>query len=244
MSALNVHYCPDPEHSMLVGQLAMYQGRIYFEYDPGFLQTGLQLSPFLLPPKAGAIAAEPAPWGGLFGLFNDSLPDGWGLLLMDRRLQSLGVETKYLTPLDRLAYMGNRAMGALTYEPARDVDGPAFEIDIQTMAASAIEIYGGHASKILPKMARAGGSPGGARPKILVHLSGDMVISGEDEPPAGYEPWIIKFFAGNDRPDTGRIEYACSLMAKDAGIDMPEEQERDAGVGIGDGDQQDADGEQ
>jgi len=222
MSTLRVHYIPAENRSITVGQLAEYQGRIYFEYDPAFLRTGLELSPFKLPLKTGAVSAEPGPWGGLFGLFNDSLPDGWGLLLMGRHLRSLGVDTRYLTPLDRLAYMGNRTMGALSYEPARDIDDGAFEIDIASMANSAIEIYEGHSSEILPKIAQAGGSPAGARPKILVHLSDEQMISGEAEPPEGFEPWIIKFFAQGDHPDTGRIEYAYSLMAQDAGIDMPE----------------------
>lgn len=222
MSGLNVHYVSAPGHSVVVGQLALYQGKLYFEYDPGFLHTGLELSPFSLPLKAGAVSAESTPWGGLFGLFNDSLPDGWGLLLMDRHLRSQGVETRYLTPLDRLAYMGNRTMGALTYEPARDVDTEAFEIDLGLMASSAINIYQGRSSKLLSQIAQAGGSPAGARPKVLVHLSGDRMISGEAESPQGFEPWIIKFFSDNDHPDAGRIEYAYSLMAQDAGIDMPE----------------------
>jgi len=222
MNKLNVFYSANPESPLHVGQLATHQRRIYFEYDPTFLKTGLELSPFLLPAKPGAVYAEPSPWHGLFGLFNDSLPDGWGLLLMDRHLQSLGVETRYLTPLDRLAYVGKRGMGALTYEPATDMSGAAFDIDIKMMANSAIEIYEGHASQVLPQIAQAGVSPGGARPKILVHQCGDHMISGEDEVPEGYESWIIKFFSRDDDPDTGRIEYAYSLMARDAGIEMPE----------------------
>ncbi|MDX8395511.1 MAG: type II toxin-antitoxin system HipA family toxin [Mariprofundaceae bacterium] len=231
MSVLNVYYNADPESPLAVGQLAMHKGRIYFEYDPGFLNLGLELSPFLLPLKAGAVHAEPAPWHGLFGLFNDSLPDGWGLLLMDRHLKSMGVDTRFLTPLDRLAYVGRRAMGALTYEPAKDVDGAAFDIDLPLMANSAIEIYEGHASQVLPQIARAGGSPGGARPKMLIHICEDHILSGEGEPPKGYESWIVKFFARDDHPDTGKVEYAYSLMAKDAGILMPDTRLFESGDG-------------
>ncbi|NOX08216.1 MAG: type II toxin-antitoxin system HipA family toxin [Gammaproteobacteria bacterium] len=223
MSALNVHYSLAPGSSIAVGQLALYQERIYFEYTSDFLSTGLELSPFNLPLKAGAVSAEAVPWGGLFGLFNDSLPDGWGLLLMNRHLRSLGVETRYLTPLDRLAYMGNRTMGALTYEPARDdIADDSFELDVGAMASNAINIYEGRVSDILPQIAQAGGSPAGVCPKILVHLCDDRMISGEAESPEGFDPWIIKFFPADDHPDTGRIEYAYSLMAQDAGIDMPE----------------------
>ena len=112
MSELNVFYHGDAAQPSLVGQLAMYQQKIYFEYDAVFLNQGLKLSPFLLPNQAGAqTPTADNPWKGLFGVFNDSLPDGWGMLLMDRHLQSLGVNPRQLTPLDRLAYIGNRGIG-------------------------------------------------------------------------------------------------------------------------------------
>jgi len=219
---LNVHYLASPDKEMTVGQLAMYQGRIYFEYDPAFLRTGIELSPFSLPLKAGALHAEPAPWGGLYGLFNDSLPDGWGLLLMDRHLRSKGIDTRYLTPLDRLAYMGHATMGALVYEPSTEEARDAFDIDISVMARGAIDIYAGHSSDVLPEIAQAGGSPAGARPKVLVHLCEEQMVSGEREAPEGFESWVIKFFAEPEGSNTGKIEYAYSLMAKAAGINMPE----------------------
>ncbi|MDQ6964132.1 MAG: HipA N-terminal domain-containing protein, partial [Mariprofundales bacterium] len=113
MSELSVFY-HGATNPQLVGQFASFKQRIYFEYEPSFLSTGLNLSPFLLPLKEGAQTPQSSnPWQGLFGVFNDSLPDGWGLLLMDRHLQSLGVDLRYLSPLDRLAYIGSRGMGAL-----------------------------------------------------------------------------------------------------------------------------------
>jgi len=78
VSALNVHYMPFPGSDIPVGQLVMYRGQVYFEYDAGFLYSGIELSPFSLPLKTGAVHAESTPWGGLYGLFNDSPPDGWG----------------------------------------------------------------------------------------------------------------------------------------------------------------------
>jgi len=224
VSELNVYYNGRVGHSQLVGQLANFKKKIYFEYDAKFLESGLNLSPFLLPLKPGA-QTPPAsnPWNGLFGVFNDSLPDGWGLLLMDRHLQSLGVDVQYLSPLDRLAYIGNRGMGALSYKPAKSMSKKVgFDIDLSELAASAIAIYEGKTSECLAEMAQAGGSPGGARPKVLVHTKGDHLISGDGEVPEGYTPWVVKFFSAADAPETGRIEYAYSLMAKAAGIIMPE----------------------
>jgi len=223
LSELNVYYNGGNGHAQLVGHLASFKKKIYFEYDAEFLKTGLNLSPFLLPLKPGAQTPQPGnPWNGLFGVFNDSLPDGWGLLLMDRHLQSLGVEVQYLSPLDRLAYIGNRGMGALSYKPAKSMGKAGFDIDLGEIAASAISIYDGQISECLAEMAQAGGSPGGARPKVLVHVKGDHLISGDGEVPEGYTPWVVKFFSAADGAETGRIEYAYSLMAKAAGIIMPE----------------------
>jgi len=168
------------------------------------------------------VVAEPTPWHGLFGLFNDSLPDGWGMLLMDRQLRLMGMDPHHCTPLDRLTYMGKHTMGALTYAPATPWDVTSDAFDLTRMAASAIEVYEGRSNAMLPRLARAGGSPAGARPKVLLHLQGEQMISGESEPPEGFEPWMVKFFSSNEHPDSGRIEYAYSLMAQHAGIVMPE----------------------
>jgi len=223
MSELSVFYHGQSKRPQLVGQLASFKKKIYFEYDTAFLNSGLELSPYLLPLKQGAQAPQGSnPWNGLFGVFNDSLPDGWGLLLMDRHLQSLGVDIKYLSPLDRLAYIGDRAMGALSYKPSRSMSRQGFPIDLTELSASAVSIYEGHHSECLSEMAQIGGSPGGARPKVLVHVKADHLISGDQHVPEGYEAWVVKFYAGNDAEDSGRREYAYSLMAKEAGIIMPE----------------------
>ena len=71
-----------------MGRLALKDRKIFFEYAPSFLELGLELSPFKLPLKAGVIACEDQIFDGIFGVFNDSLPDGWGRLLLDRKLFS------------------------------------------------------------------------------------------------------------------------------------------------------------
>lgn len=106
-----------------VGTLAQTErGQIWFEYDPAWIQSGFALSPtpsFAL--KSGAFKATNNTFDGLHGVFNDALPDGWGLLLMDRALKNkLGWDFHEITPLDRLAYIGNRAMGALEFKPTLD----------------------------------------------------------------------------------------------------------------------------
>ncbi|MBL4760127.1 MAG: type II toxin-antitoxin system HipA family toxin [Mariprofundaceae bacterium] len=222
MSELSVFYHGGAQ-AKLVGKLVMFKQKIYFEYDAGFLESGLNLSPFLLPLKSGAQTPQANnPWHGLFGVFNDSLPDGWGLLLMDRHLQSLGVDIGHLSPLDRLAYIGNRGMGALSYKPSKAMGKEGFDIDLSELAASAISIYEGNTKECLAELSQAGGSPGGARPKVLVHTKEERLISGEGKVPDSYTAWIVKFHASDEPSEAGRIEYAYSRMAKAAGIIMPE----------------------
>jgi hypothetical protein len=107
--------------SFHVGTLAWdnKERRAFFEYHRQFLAEPIALSPFKLAAKEGAIAAAHEPFGGLHGMLNDSLPDGWGRLLLDRSLRKLSYNYRLLTPLDRLARVGPTGMGALRYVPDR-----------------------------------------------------------------------------------------------------------------------------
>ncbi len=224
MKKLEVRFTRSPGDSLLVGKLAEDRGRVYFQYDVDFLSTGLNLSPFRLPFEPGLFEHSDRDFGPLPGVFDDSLPDGWGLLLMDRHFRSLDRSLAEISPLDRPAWLGTRTMGALTYHPpaSRDgVDGSVF--DLHDLARQSHDILTGAAVDVLPELLRAGGSPGGARPKVLVGFNPDAgdVCSGEDDLPTGFEHWIVKFAAQIDSPDAGAIEYAYGLMAVAAEIDMP-----------------------
>src|SRR5207237_1238451 len=117
-------------------------------------------------------------FGPLPGLFDDSLPDGWGLLLMDRMFRRRGIDPASVSPLDRLSYLGTRTMGALTYHPPAEVEHDDRLIDLHEIGQNAQQIYSGEAVEVLPALMRAGGSPGGARPKVLIGLRGNNIISG------------------------------------------------------------------
>lgn len=224
MRRLEVRFNREPGSSRAVGILAEQRGRIYFEYAPEFLETGRSLSPFRLPFRAGLFEHRDWEFGPLPGLFDDSLPDGWGLLLMDRRFRELGLDARKVSSLDRLAWLGTRTMGALTYHPPADDDGSdRRSLDLHRLATHARELLSGSVSEVLPVLLRAGGSPAGARPKVLVgfHEQSGEIISGEEDLPPGFEHWIVKFASEKDDPETGAIEYAYSLMARDAGIEMP-----------------------
>jgi len=227
MKALNVLLALTPDQPQFIGRLLYQQRNIYFEYDAEWLQRGFALSPFHLPLKPQLLQDNIGLWQGLHGIFNDSLPDGWGLLLMDRQLRKKGIDPRTIMPLDRLAWLGSRTMGALIYEPVTGPESDALLIDIHEMAKNAGQVYEETSDEVLPELFRAGGSPGGARPKALIAISttkDSHIVTGDGELPLGYEPWLVKFNAKDDFVDAGNIEYAYSLMAKDAGIDMPETQ--------------------
>ncbi|MDQ6981673.1 MAG: type II toxin-antitoxin system HipA family toxin [Mariprofundus sp.] len=218
MKSLDIIYDP---RGILVGRLYCYGRDILFEYDKAFLETGLNLSPFKLKFAVGVQKSDAEFRHRLHGLFDDSLPDGWGLLLMDKELRKRGISTPP-TPLERLAYIGGAAMGALSYRPSMR-DGQCNDLfDIQQVAEESVRLFEGEINDVLPAIARAGGSSGGARPKVLVGICDHKMVSGEKGIPDGYEHWIIKFAAKKDLAIAGKHEFACYLMAKDAGLDMME----------------------
>ncbi len=221
---IEVRFSSTPDESTFIGTLAEKDGSVFFEYGREWLDAGLELSPFTLPLKPGLISHKDLRFGPLFGLFDDSLPDGWGLLLMDRSFRSQGIDPASVSILDRLLYLGDKTMGALTYHPAVQRDNYDTLPGLHELAAEARQVYAGKVENILPQLMRAGGSPGGARPKVLIGFNPvtDDMISGEGDIPSGFEHWIVKFSAREDLTDAGVVEYAYAKMATAAGIAMEE----------------------
>jgi serine/threonine-protein kinase HipA len=207
------------------GRLAISNRQILFEYDPAFIASGVQISPLKLPLKPGIQICPDTTFDGLFGVFNDSLPDGWGRLLLDRSVERHGVNRRQLTPLDRLAHVGKHGMGALVYEPDYSAvmsgDEPLL---LDKLAEEAAIVLAGENDEVFEELLRLNGSSAGARPKIVAQVSKDRskIIHGAQKLQAGYGHWIIKFPSPQDARDAGKIEYAYSLMARSAGVDMPE----------------------
>ena len=207
-----------------VGMLLQDKQRIFFEYSPDFLKSGIELSPFKLPLKAGVFEEKSRVFDGLFGLFNDSLPDGWGSLLLDRKLRKLGKSYAEITPLDRLSLIGANPMGALEYEPAAGDSDLYGDIELDSLSGEVDRILDGEESLVLDELLKLNGSSGGARPKIVARVSSDrkQIIHGGKSVPDGFTPWIIKFSEKHDPQNSGELEYRYSLAAKAAGITMPE----------------------
>ncbi|HBL76302.1 MAG: phosphatidylinositol kinase [Bacteroidetes bacterium GWF2_42_66] len=206
-----------------VGELILKEQKIYFRYNSDFISSGLNLSPIKLPFNNEISTCQKEPFDGLFGVFNDSLPDGWGRLLLDRTLISKGIDISKITPLDRLAFVGSGGMGALIYQP--DFEGTSklsSLIELDVIAREMNQILQGTSSEIIEELFQLGGSSGGARPKIFVAYNpgNEEIIHGEEELPNGFENWIIKFPSSSDHPEIAKIEYAYHKMATKAGIEM------------------------
>lgn len=206
-----------------VGTLIEQTNRVYFQYHETWLGTGLNLSPFRLPFAKDLFEHQDRAFGPLPGVFADALPDGWGLLLMDRHFRRLGRDPSTLSPLDRLRWLGTRTLGALTFHPPEDGDLPEGDFDLDELERQSQDLLSGRSDQVLPQLLRAGGSPGGAQPKVLVGFQVDTgsICSGADDLPEGFAPWLVKFPAHSEDPATGAAEYAYSLMARAAGLEMP-----------------------
>ena len=205
-----------------VGRLARRDHRIYFEYDRDFITYGLEISPLHLPLRPGVWGFDNTLFEGLPGVFNDSLPDGWGRLLFDRFMRSRAVLPSDITPLDRLTHVGSHALGALVFEPDDGANIHQDDISLDSFAAQAQQVLDGASDDVLAELIALNGSSAGARPKALIGVNDkrDHIIHGLHDLPEGYTAWMVKFPNSRDGPDAGAIEYVYALMAKQAGIAM------------------------
>jgi len=206
-----------------LGELVSLRKKIYFKYYPEFIDRGIQISPFKMPLSDKLLSADPEPFDGLFGVFSDSLPDGWGQLLLNRALSSRGILPSQISPMDRLAYVGLGGMGALIYRPeiSQEYDSRK-KLDLDSIALQVNHVLEGTSSDVIEELLALGGTSGGARPKIFAGYNPDTdnLIHGSNDLPDGSEFWIIKFPSSSDPIDIANIEYAYYKMALDAGIEM------------------------
>ena len=202
---LNVSY-----NDRKVGTLTLHKDYfVAFVYDKEWLVDGFSISPFSLPLEKKVFVPKIDPFEGLHGVFSDSLPDGWGRLLVDRLMLKNHMSPREARNLERLAIVGRSGMGALTYEPEKKLLTNNHEgIDLDMLAFECSNVLTTEYSDKLDDLFALGGSSGGARPKILTEIDG--------------EAWIIKFPSCQDGKDIGLQEYKYSLCAKECGIMMAE----------------------
>lgn len=217
MKRLAVHYCGWGEDWPL-GLLADDGTALLFEYAPEALVQGLELSSLHLKLRATAYGGFPQHLHRLPGLIADSLPDGWGLLLMDRLFRQQGL--RYPGPLDRLAFIGDRAMGALRFVPATEPDAEQPDWNLLALAQESERALAGEAGAALRELALTGGSPQGARPKALVRydVATGQVGTRGDAPGA---PWLVKFPAQGEHKEVCAIEQVYAELARDCGLEVP-----------------------
>lgn len=220
-----------------------------FEYNPSFIGSGIELSPIVMPLKAGIYRFPELNYEtfhGLPGLLSDSIPDKFGNSIIDLWLSRQGRLSDSFNAVERLCYTGKRGMGALEYYPviaSQDIDERINVSELVKLASTVLtnrqnlkavldECDKEGMNAALSQIISVGTSAGGARAKAVIAWNPETneVRSGQSETGKGFEHWLIKFsgVSGNkdkeseDLEDFGVVEYVYYLMAKEAGIDMSE----------------------
>ncbi|MGN8122836.1 type II toxin-antitoxin system HipA family toxin [Pseudomonas sp. 22082] len=198
---------------------------IVFEYSDEAKSRGLELSAYRLPLEGPKLRRDfPLHQLGLPGPVYDALPDGWGMLLMDRLFKRRGLNSARIGPLERLAYIGNNAMGAMSFEPvAPEALEPQVEVSIDLLAAEVQEVLKGEGGEFLQQLLLVGGSPQGARPKALVYRdprTGTFTTIAR----SGFEAWLVKFPARQEHPEVCAIEMVYAECLRMCGIKTPDTQ--------------------
>ena len=219
-----------------------YSGNVVFEYAETFRDSGMEISPLRLPltlrgPQVFPELARSEAFQGLPGVLADALPDAFGNAVIRRYFEARGTPVAALSPVQRLLYLGTRAMGALEFLPpleGRRDRGTEDALEVASLVAQARRVIEGDTAVAVPEMMQVGATAGGARAKALILWNPEAAVvrSGFAKPKPGDEPWMIKFdgvsaghgghaLAGEFSPGPwGRIEYAYSGMARAAGIEM------------------------
>ena len=197
-------------HDKVVGELGMTPDatRCVFRYDKEWLASGFSISPLDLPLKSDLFIAPEQPFWGNFGIFEDSLPDGYGRYLLNRMLRREGVDEMQLTPLQRLSIVGDAGMGALCYEPVTQFENPTETRSLSDLQALALEVLSEKNEKDAALLYYNSGNSGGCRPKCLYHdEEGD---------------WLVKFRHVYDPKNLGEVEYKYNEIARRCGIEVPD----------------------
>lgn len=196
-------------HGHKVGTLSMgNHSCCQFEYDRAWLRDGFSISPLQLPMKAGLFSAQWQPFKGNFGIFEDSLPGGYGEFLLSKVLRREGIDYYGLTPVQRLSLVGSHGMGALCYVPETVVGGNPSSLSLDEMQTLALEVLSEKKDTGSELLLAGSGNSGGVRPKCVY----------TDE--TGH--WLVKFRHTFDPTDIGQQEYHYNELAQHAGIVVPE----------------------
>lgn len=224
MNTLDVYlrFSPTLEHK--VGTVGLVGRDFVFQYAESFLRLNLSLSPLRLPLHPGLHVYDGDGRMETFGVFDDAMPDSWGRRLIDKHFQKrIGRRPGIL---ERLAFVGERAMGALVFRPPEEIENGSVP-DLGAMAVEAWDFDSEKTEEDLPELRKMAGTSGGARPKILVGIpeakkARGTILAGDNELPPGYAHWIVKFNSREEGADAGPLEFAYAELAAIAGAEIPE----------------------
>ena len=193
-----------------IGELTMTHDNrcCAFQYDKKWLISGFSISPLDLPLESSLFIAKPEPFWGNFGIFEDSLPDGYGRYLLNRLLKKQGINDALLTPIQRLSIVGISGMGALSYVPESYIGEEKSLPDLDNLQQMALEVLSEKSEEGEDILYFNSGNSGGCRPKCLWH----------DREGA----WLVKFRHTYDPKDIGRMEYKYNEVARKCGINVPD----------------------
>lgn len=202
---VNVKY-----NGRLVGYLVeIEEGRIAFQYDVEWQKNGFSISPISLPLSNKVYICSKTTFGGLYGVFADSLPDGWGELLLRRMLYKKGIDPDKINPLTKLTLISKNGLGGLEYEPANSFESNTLNCSLDELSVEAQKILENEDDGVsLDEIYQYGGSSGGARPKAHISSFG--------------EEWIVKFPCKIDPKDIGKREFEANSLARLCGLNVNE----------------------
>lgn len=232
------------------GVAELDDGSVVFEYDPAFRTSGLEISPVHLPlstrgPVRFAELQRKEAFRGLPGVLSDALPDAFGKTVIRAYYTARGELEKALSPVQHLLYVGERAIGALSFHPAEELPRRVAEaeaLEVAALVADARRIIAGEADVAIPEIYRIGSSAGGMRPKavVLYDPARGEIRSAFASPRPDEIPAILKFDGVGEeaierelgRPQPfNRVEAAYARMARDAGLDVTEVMVLESGDG-------------
>jgi len=225
LQRLEVHRRLSTSELVSVGVLAQNKQGVFFQYDADYLARFGNLSPFAMQVNSRVQAAPKQPHKGLHGVFADALPDGWGLLLQDRILRQNNILPSRVTAMDRLAFVGNTALGALSFSPVSayaTANNSEDDTDLFALGLNAQQIFDGQTEQVLSALVAAGSS-GGARPKAQVYANGDNLQQCRTIERPGDSAWIVKFTSQNLAlgHEEGLCEAAYLTLASKANLNPP-----------------------
>jgi len=204
-----VQYVSVMYHGRRVGMLSLgNRSCCQFEYDREWLREGFSISPLHLPLKPGLFTADHQPFNGNFGIFEDSLPGGYGDYLLQKVLKKNGIDYRSLSPVQRLSIVGSSGMGALCYVPENKITALEETVTLDEMQTMALEVLSEKTENNADLLLAGSGNSGGVRPKCVYND-----VEGH---------WLVKFRHIYDPKDIGQTEFRYNEVAKRAGIDVPE----------------------